>query len=64
MNPDPWFLLYCLSVLYGFLSLKNDANVVSNSNKQKIRGSIPILHFEGTFTSFFKDKSHKEVTKQ
>ncbi len=23
-----------------------------------------LLLFEGTFTSFFKDKSHKEVTKQ
>jgi hypothetical protein len=32
-NGKPWFLLFC--DIFDFLSLKNDENVASKSNKQK-----------------------------
>jgi hypothetical protein len=33
-------------------------------NKNKKYFCLPVLLFEGTLTSFFKDKIHKEITKQ
>jgi hypothetical protein len=50
-----------LRLLFDFLSLKNDVNVVSKSNMQDGNKKLfffwfIILLFEATFTSFFKDK--------
>jgi hypothetical protein len=39
--------------------------VLQDANKNQLKKKFfCLLFFEGTFTSFFKDKSSKEVTKQ
>ncbi len=59
----PWFLRYCFVTFYDFLSLKNDVNVPSKSNKQKIcvlkvsedpagSGSISQRHVSGSVQKF------------
>jgi hypothetical protein len=37
---------------------------LQGGNKKFFSQFFCLLLFEGTITSFFKDKSHKEVTKQ